>query len=45
VVVQQMAGTAGVSNAAMPEKPAESAAQVSGEATRIKKNMRRAFGD
>nr|QVQ59901.1 Mediator of plasmid stability [Enterobacter cloacae complex sp.] len=45
VLVQQMAGTAGVSNAAVPEKPAESAAQVSGEATRIKKNMRRAFGD
>ncbi|HBC7435695.1 TPA: Mediator of plasmid stability [Enterobacter bugandensis] len=45
VLVQQMAGTAGVSKAAVPEKPAESAVPVSGEATRIKKNMRRAFGD
>jgi hypothetical protein len=43
VLVQQMAGTAGVSQAAVPEKPAEPA--VTGDATRIKKNMRRAFGD
>lgn len=45
VLVQQMAGTADVSMAAVPEKPAEPAAPVSAEATRIKKNMRRAFGD
>ncbi|MED5691062.1 plasmid partitioning/stability family protein, partial [Enterobacter hormaechei] len=45
VLVQQMAGTADVSMAAVPEKPAEPAAPVSAEATSIKKNMRRAFGD
>ncbi len=45
VLVQQMAGTAGVSKAAVPEKPAQPAAPVTGEATWIKKNMRRAFGD
>ncbi|HDX3970738.1 TPA: Mediator of plasmid stability, partial [Enterobacter asburiae] len=45
VLVQQMAGTADVSMAAVPENPAEPAAPVSAEATSIKKNMRRAFGD
>lgn len=46
VLVQQMAGIAGVCKAAAPEKPAASAAPVSGtETAGIKKNMRRAFGD
>lgn len=45
VQIQQMAGTADVSKAAVPEKPAEPAAPVTGEATRIKKNMRRVFGE
>ncbi|HGK5881235.1 plasmid partitioning/stability family protein [Enterobacter cloacae] len=45
VLVQQMAGTADVRMAAVPEKPAEPAAPATGGATRIKKNMRRAFGD
>lgn len=45
-LVQQMAGTAGVSKTAVPEKSAASAAPVSGNETAgIKKNMRRAFGD
>ena len=46
VLVQQMAGIAGVCKAVAPEKPAASAAPVSGtETAGIKKNMRRAFGD
>ena len=45
VQIQQMAGTADVSKAAVPENPAEPAAPVTGEATRIKKNMRRVFGE
>ena len=45
VQIQQMAGTADVSKAAIPEKPAEPAAPVTGEATRIKKNMRGVFGE
>jgi len=45
VLIQQMAGTSGSGKAAVPVKPAASAAPVSGEAARIKKNMRRAFGD
>lgn len=46
VLVQQMAGTAGVSRAAVPERPVTSATPVSGSETGgIKKNMRRAFGD
>lgn len=45
VQIQQMVGTADVSKAAVPEKPAEPAAPVTGEATRIKKNMRRVFGE
>lgn len=45
VQIQQMAGTADVSKAAVPEKPAEPAAPVTGEATRIKKNMRGVFGE
>ncbi|MDI1047204.1 plasmid partitioning/stability family protein [Escherichia coli] len=46
VLVQQMAGTAGVNKTAVPEKPTASAEPVSGtETAGIKKNMRRAFGD
>ncbi|WP_213083354.1 plasmid partitioning/stability family protein, partial [Escherichia coli] len=44
-LVQQMAGTAVAIKAAVPEKPAEPAAPATGDATKIKKNMRRAFGD
>lgn len=40
VLVQQMAGTPGVSKAAVPDKPAASA-----QTTLLKKNMRQAFGD
>lgn len=45
VQIQQIAGTADLSKAAVPEKPAEPAAPVTGEATKIKKNMRRVFGE
>ena len=46
ILVQQMAGMAGVSKAKIPEKPVTSATPVSGSVTgEKKKNMRRAFGD
>ncbi len=45
-LVQQMAGTAGVGKAAVPEKPVPPVTPASGtETAGIKKNMRRAFGD